>query len=91
MNFRNIILPEALKLIQSQEPSLLNALSDLESMVGEVMQPLDSLIGQVDVLHRNAVMGLEVNIDILYSKVFVVKCFILILSFIWCHLIGLIF
>ncbi|XP_041362847.1 serine/threonine-protein kinase SMG1-like [Gigantopelta aegis] len=59
LNFRNIILPEALKLIQSQEPSLLNALSDLESMIGEVMQPLDSLIGQVDVLHRNAVMGIE--------------------------------
>ncbi|KAL8580399.1 hypothetical protein ACOMHN_020876 [Nucella lapillus] len=59
MNFRSIILPEALKLMQSQEPSILSALSQLESLVGESAQPLESLVAQLEVLHRNVVMGIQ--------------------------------
>ncbi|XP_076458807.1 serine/threonine-protein kinase SMG1-like [Babylonia areolata] len=59
MNFRSIILPEALKLMQSQEPSILSALSQLESLVGESAQPLESLVAQLEVMHRNVIMGIQ--------------------------------
>ncbi|KAK7113677.1 hypothetical protein V1264_012925 [Littorina saxatilis] len=59
MNFRSIILPETLKLIQSQEPSILSALSQLESLVGESSQPLDSLVAQLEIMHRNVIIGIQ--------------------------------
>ncbi len=60
INYRTIILPETLKLIQSRDPSLLSSLSQLENLMSEVKQPVDTLLAQVEVLHRNAVMGIEV-------------------------------
>lgn len=69
MNFRSIILPEALKLMQSQEPSILSALSQLESLVGESAQPLESLVAQLEVLHRNVIMGIQGETTDVLSKV----------------------
>ncbi|XP_048245963.1 serine/threonine-protein kinase SMG1-like isoform X1 [Haliotis rufescens] len=59
INFRTIILPETLKLIQAQDASLLSLLSHLENMISDLKQPLDALVAQLEVLHRNAVMGIE--------------------------------
>ena len=61
MNFRSIILPETLKLIQSQDASILSLLSMLESCVRESTLPLDTLVAQLEVCHRNVLMGLEVR------------------------------
>lgn len=66
MNFRSIILPEALKLIQSQEPSILGAVCQLESFVGESTHSLDSLVNELEVIHRNVVMGVQVLISFLF-------------------------
>ena len=60
MNFRNIILPEALKIIQGQEPSVYNILTQLETTLSECGMPLDTMINQLEVLHRNAIMGIKV-------------------------------
>nr|KAG5704900.1 hypothetical protein BaRGS_003883 [Batillaria attramentaria] len=61
LNFRSIILPEALKLIQSQEPSILASLSHLESLVGESTQSLESLVTQLEIMHRNVIMGVQTD------------------------------
>jgi len=62
VTFRNIILPEALKIIQSQEVSVFSILSQLETMLADCGdRGLDGLIAQIDILHRNAVMGIKVN------------------------------
>ncbi|XP_052759875.1 serine/threonine-protein kinase SMG1-like [Mya arenaria] len=64
VNFRNIILPEALKIIQSEDDSVYGVVSGLEGIladhggsVGD--RGLDTLIAQLEVLHRNAVMGMK--------------------------------
>ena len=62
VNFRTIILPEALKIIQSEDPSVFAALSKLETILSEAGQSLDSIISQLEILHRNAVMGIKVSI-----------------------------
>ncbi|KAL5019170.1 hypothetical protein ScPMuIL_004892 [Solemya velum] len=59
LNFRTIILPEALKTIQSQDTSVCGALETLEKILSEVGQPLDKLVAQLEMLHRNAIMGIE--------------------------------
>ncbi|KAL4241086.1 Serine/threonine-protein kinase smg1 [Mactra antiquata] len=59
VNFRTIILPEALKIIQGQDPSVFSVLSQLENILSETGLPLDSIISQLEVLHRNAVMGIK--------------------------------
>lgn len=60
INFRTIILPEALKAIQAQEASVCNALEDLEKLFVDASHPLDQIVSQLEVLHRNAIMGVEV-------------------------------
>lgn len=62
VNFRTIILPEALKIIQSQEPSVFSILSQLETILSETGYPLDTITSQLEMLHRNAVMGLKVMV-----------------------------
>ncbi|KAK6170598.1 hypothetical protein SNE40_018955 [Patella caerulea] len=59
INFRTVILPETLKLIQSQDGSFLQVLADLETIVQDINQPLDRILNQLEVLHRNAVLGIE--------------------------------
>ena len=64
VNYRTIILPEALKIIQSGDPSGFDVIAGLSSILGETGQSLDSLISQLETLHRNAVMGIKVGFDI---------------------------
>ena len=64
MNYRTIILPEALKIIQSGDPSGFDVIAGLSSILGETGQSLDSLISQLETLHRNAVMGIKVGFNI---------------------------
>ena len=60
INFRSIILPEALKAIQAQEPTVCNALEELEKLFSDMSHPLDTVVSQLELLHRNAIMGIEV-------------------------------
>uniref|UniRef100_A0A2C9LZC5 non-specific serine/threonine protein kinase n=1 Tax=Biomphalaria glabrata TaxID=6526 RepID=A0A2C9LZC5_BIOGL len=59
MNFRSIILPETLKLIQSHDVHFVNILTHLEDMIHQRSLSLDVLIAQLELMHRNAIMGME--------------------------------
>ncbi|GFO31315.1 serine/threonine-protein kinase smg1, partial [Plakobranchus ocellatus] len=59
MNFRSIILPEAIKLTQAQDSHLLSILSQLQSLTSQGLMPLDSLVSQIEIMHRNALMGMD--------------------------------
>eukprot|EP00106_Octopus_bimaculoides_P021655 XP_014789097.1 PREDICTED: serine/threonine-protein kinase SMG1-like isoform X1 [Octopus bimaculoides] len=66
VNFRSIIIPEALKTIQAEEESVCIALKSLNEMITDAGCPLEQLVHQVEILHRNKVMGIEnTNTDIL--------------------------
>lgn len=62
MNFRTIIIPEALKAVQAEDPSVLDALAGLEKVIEGAGKPLDALLSQLDTLHRNAIMGMQVGV-----------------------------
>lgn len=62
MNFRSIIIPEALKTIQAEEESVCIALKCLNEMITDAGCPLEQLAHQVEILHRNKVMGIEVSL-----------------------------
>lgn len=68
MNFRTIILPEALKAIQGAESSVCSALEDMERMFADASHPLDTIVSQLEILHRNAIMGVEVGTVALLCK-----------------------
>ncbi|XP_062590366.1 serine/threonine-protein kinase SMG1-like isoform X1 [Saccostrea cucullata] len=59
LNFRSIILPEALKAIQGQNVSVVKALQDLEKLFSDASYPIETVISQLETLHRNAIMGNE--------------------------------
>ncbi|KAK3583612.1 hypothetical protein CHS0354_039435 [Potamilus streckersoni] len=58
INYRTIILPEALKAIQSQDVSVCAALTQLETILADVGIPLDTMLTQLEMQHRNAIMGM---------------------------------
>ena len=60
VNFRSIIVPEALKLIQSQESSMLGVLSCLENLAMDSNLSFDAMEEQVEVLCGNAITGVPV-------------------------------
>lgn len=60
MNFRSIILPEAVKAIQAQNASVCSALQDLEKLFTDAGYSTETIIAQLESLHRNAIMGCEV-------------------------------
>lgn len=62
LNFRSIILPEALKAIQAQNDSVCKALQDLENLFSDAGFPIETVVLQLESLHRNAIMGVEVRI-----------------------------
>ena len=61
INFRNIILPEAVKTMQTQDPSVETSLGLLEQIVTEAGRPLDTILSQMEIQLRNAIMGMEVS------------------------------
>ena len=61
MNFRSIIVPEALKSIQTVEPSMQSLLVQLDDIIKGSGQSLESLLGNLEVQLRNAIMGMQVS------------------------------
>jgi len=60
MNFRNIIVPEALKTLHMAEPSVCEALDAMGQMIVDAGWSLDSMVSQLDIQLRNAIMGMQV-------------------------------
>ena len=67
MNFRSIILPEAIKLSQASDPYFLSIISRLEKVMGGTSLPLPGLITQLELLHHNAIMGKHVSWPLVHS------------------------
>ncbi|XP_059145931.1 serine/threonine-protein kinase SMG1-like [Physella acuta] len=59
INFRSIILPETLKLTQAQDEHFISILSQLDALIHQSNSSLDVLVKQLELMHRNAIMGLE--------------------------------
>lgn len=64
INFRSIILPETLKLTQAQDEHFISILSQLDALIHQSSYSLDMLVKQLELMHRNAIMGLEVTLTI---------------------------
>ncbi|XP_078611831.1 serine/threonine-protein kinase SMG1-like isoform X2 [Branchiostoma floridae x Branchiostoma japonicum] len=60
-NFRTIILPEAMKLIQCEDPSAMALLDRLEGLIEDTGMPLDALVSSLQVHLRKVTVGLEVD------------------------------
>uniref|UniRef100_T1J1T4 PI3K/PI4K catalytic domain-containing protein n=1 Tax=Strigamia maritima TaxID=126957 RepID=T1J1T4_STRMM len=60
LNFLTIILPEALKHIQSQERTVFQALQSLNSVINNVGYPLETLISQLELQMRSVVMEMDI-------------------------------
>lgn len=60
-NFSTIILPEALKKIHSEEPSVLMMISELNAVIMNSPVPLNDLLAQLEMHFRYLVMDMEVN------------------------------
>ncbi|XP_078691237.1 serine/threonine-protein kinase SMG1-like isoform X6 [Branchiostoma floridae x Branchiostoma belcheri] len=60
-NFRSIILPEAMKLIQCEDPSAMALLVGLEGLIEDTRMPLDALVSSLQVHLRKLTVGLEVD------------------------------
>ena len=65
VNFRTIILPEAIKTLQCEELSVRATLDQLDQLVTGSEYTLDQLVDQLEVQLINAIMGLEVSLYIL--------------------------
>ena len=61
VHFRTIIVPESLKNIECQEPSVVTSIEALDALIDSCDQPLDSLISGLEKQLMNAIMGLEVS------------------------------
>lgn len=59
LNFRSIILPEAVKAIQAQNASVCSALQDLEKLFTDAGYSTETIIAQLESLHRNASWGVR--------------------------------
>ncbi|XP_005098211.1 serine/threonine-protein kinase SMG1 [Aplysia californica] len=59
MNFRSIILPEAVKLSQASDPHFLSIVTRLEKVINGSSLPLATMVSQLELLHRNAIMGIQ--------------------------------
>ena len=67
INFRTIIMPEAVKTLLCDEPSVRQTLDHLDQLVNNSGNTLDELIEQLEVQLINAIMGLEVEYSELYK------------------------
>ena len=61
MNFRTIILPETLKTLQSEDPSVAAILKSLNDVIGLSGHSLDNLLAQLEKQLMNAIMGFMVS------------------------------
>lgn len=60
-NFHTIILPEALKTIQTEEPTVLSMVSELDDIVTSIRCPLPELLTQLEIHLRYIIMEMEVS------------------------------
>ena len=61
MNFRRIILPEALKTIQCEEESVMSTLLQLTHIADSAGQSLDVILQKLELQLRNIIMGMQVQ------------------------------
>ena len=54
-------MPESLKNIECQEPSVVTSIEALDALIDSCDQPLDSLISGLEKQLMNAIIGLEVS------------------------------
>lgn len=69
-NFHSIILPEALKWMQTEHPDMLSMVSELDDIVKDAGLTLDELQKQLKLHLRCLIMGMKV------MKFLVVFCFV---------------
>jgi len=60
-NFHTIILPEALKTIQTEEPTVLAMVNELDSIIAGVGCPLEDLLAQLEMHLRYTIMEMDVS------------------------------
>ncbi|XP_064619648.1 serine/threonine-protein kinase SMG1-like isoform X2 [Lineus longissimus] len=58
-NFRNVILPESIKAIQGDEESVIATLNALDAIIHSPNMTLEGVVSQLEMLLRNAIMGME--------------------------------
>ncbi|XP_067130817.1 serine/threonine-protein kinase SMG1 [Centruroides vittatus] len=59
LNFQNIILPEAVKTVQSEDPSVLNMIEKLNKIINEAGTSLDILVSELEADMRNIIMEIQ--------------------------------
>lgn len=59
LNFQNIILPEAVKTVQSEDPSVLDMIEKLNKIITDAESPLDSLVSELEADMRNIIMEIQ--------------------------------
>lgn len=60
-NFHTIILPEALKTIQTEEPTVLAMVNELDIIIAGVGCPLEDLLAQLEMHLRYTIMEMDVS------------------------------
>lgn len=60
-NFHTIILPEALKTIQTEEPTVLAMVNELNDIIAGVGCPLEDLLAQLEMHLRYIIMEMDVS------------------------------
>jgi len=60
-NFHTIILPEALKTIQTEEPTVLAMVNELDNIIAGVGCPLEDLLAQLEMHLRYTIMEMDVS------------------------------
>jgi PI-3-kinase-related kinase SMG-1 len=60
-NFHTIILPEALKTIQTEEPTVLAMVNELDDIIAGVGCPLEDLLAQLEMHLRYIIMEMDVS------------------------------
>jgi PI-3-kinase-related kinase SMG-1 len=59
-NFHTIILPEALKAIQTEEPTVLAMANELNDIIAGVGCPLEDILAQLEMHLRYIIMAMDV-------------------------------
>jgi hypothetical protein len=60
VNFTNIILVEAIQAMESEDPTVLEMLDRLESVVASIQIPLQDLVQQLQLHLRFTIMSMQV-------------------------------
>lgn len=72
-NFSTIILPEAMKKVHSEDPSVLLMISELNAVIMNSPVPLNELLTQLELHLRYLVMDMEVRFNLLKLHINLIK------------------